>query len=255
MDFKYIYGPVPSWRLGSSLGVDLLSERFKICTFDCIYCQINEPTNFTLKRKVYVSTEELMEEIKQVPQVHIDYITFSGRGEPTLAKNLGEAISEVKKIRPEPIAVLTNSSLIDRKDVREELSLADLVCFKIDASCVNIFNEINRPERGISFERILEGIKEFKGQYKGKLALQVMFVGANKLEAENIAKIAFQIKPDEVQINTPLRECGVKPLSREDMLRIKEYFKGLNTVTVYDAPHKKIKPISTKDTLKRRGKE
>jgi len=118
--YKYIYGPVPSWRLGSSLGIDPLSAKDKICSFDCIYCQIGKTTIHTKKRKVFVSAEQLIEELKSLPPVDIDYITFSGRGEPTLAKNLGEMIAEVKKIRKEPVAVLTNASLLYDKEVRED---------------------------------------------------------------------------------------------------------------------------------------
>ncbi|MFC1805334.1 radical SAM protein, partial [Candidatus Omnitrophota bacterium] len=127
IDLQYIYGPVPSWRLGSSLGIDPISRSKKICSFDCTYCQLGKTEIFSDQRQVFVPTNKIIEEFKLVPLIQIDYITFSGVGEPTLASNLGEAIRGVKEIRKERIAVLTNSSLIDRDDVKRDLLLADLV--------------------------------------------------------------------------------------------------------------------------------
>jgi len=134
-NYKYIYGPVPSWRLGNSLGIDLLSQKNKICNFDYGYCQLKSTSYYTDERKQYVKTEDIIAEIRQLPvNVEIDYLTFSGRGESTLAANLGEAITAVKNLRSEPVAVLTNSALIDREDVRRDLSHADFVVAKLDAS-------------------------------------------------------------------------------------------------------------------------
>ncbi len=252
--YKYIYGPVPSWRLGSSLGIDLLSQKEKICNFDCIYCQLSRTKKYTESRKEYVSANKVIEEIKSLPPVKIDYFTFSGRGEPTLAKNLGESIEAVKKIRKEPVAVLTNSSLMTKKDVRGELLLADFVVAKLDACSQDSLDVMNNPEKNIKFENILDGIKEFRKEYKGKLGLQIMFLKENRDKAKELAKLSKEINLDEVQINTPLRACAVNPLSKEEILEIKEYFKGSNVVSVYDTEHIKVSPISTDDTLRRRGK-
>lgn len=259
---KYIYGPVSSWRLGSSLGIDLISTKEKTCTFDCIYCQVGPCTGTVLprgvqgvsaERKVFVPQDEVIEEIKSLPPVKIDYITFSGRGEPTLAKNLGSVISSIKTIREEKVAVLTNSSLLCRQDVREDLSKANFVIAKLDAYSQRSFELINRPMPGIKFDTIVKNIKEFQVEYKGRLALQIMFVEGNKHKAKELSCIAREISPDEVEINTPLRSCGAQPLSKEELLKIKEYFKGLNPVCVYESPHKKeISPISYEDTLRRR---
>lgn len=249
-DFKYIYGPVPSWRLGSSLGIDLLSQDDKICNFDCIYCQLGRNPGYTLERKLYVPTEDIIKEIQLLPKIHIDYITFSGRGEPTLAINLGETIQEIKNLRKEPIAVLTNGALIGRDDVRQELSLADLVAVKLDVHSQESLEKTNRPGPRIKFEDILNGIKKFRKEYAGKLALQIMFIDEN---AVKLAELAQEIHPDEVEINTPLRPCPVKPLPPSSIIKIKKCFEGLNIVSVYDAEHKEVKPISAKDTLKRRG--
>jgi len=253
-NYKYIYGPVPSWRLGSSLGIDPLSKGEKICTFDCIYCQIGKTKKFTDKREVFVSTEDILEELDMLPPLKIDYITFSGTGEPTLAANLGEMIKEIKKKRSEKIAVLTNSSLMYRMDVVKDLFCADLVVAKLDAAGQAVFEKVNQPIKNIKIDSTIQAIKDFKICFLGKLALQIMFMEQNKNSAEYIARIAKEIKPDEVQLNTPLRPCGVKPLTKSEMDAIEEYFSGLNTVSVYNAEKQDVKPISSKDTLKRRGK-
>ncbi|MBN1526406.1 MAG: radical SAM protein [Candidatus Omnitrophica bacterium] len=253
-NYRYIYGPVPSWRLGSSLGVDPISGDEKACTFDCVYCQIGRTRPLTEERKVFVPTEKITEEMAFLPPLKIDYITFSGTGEPTLAANLGEMIRAVRKIRPEKIAVLTNSSLMHREDVMKDLFLADLVVAKLDASSQDIFELVNHPVRGIKIDAVIRAIKDFRSCYKGKLALQIMFIEENKVYAKKIAHIAKEICPDEVQLNTPLRPCGIEPLTKEEMAALERYFSGLNTVSVYRAEKKEVKPISSKDTLKRRGK-
>ncbi len=253
--FKYIYGPVYSWRLDSSLGIDPISRKGKVCTFDCVYCQIGPTDIFTRKRKVFIPTKKIIEEIKSLPPLKIDYITFSGRGEPTLAENLGEIIGQIKKIRKEKIAVITNSSLIDRRDVRDDLCLADFVMFKIDACSAGLFNRINKPIRGIAPGRILEGIKEFKAIYKGRLAVQIMFVENNRAHVKEIMQIVREIYPDEVQINTPLRPSRVRPLSKKEIDNIKTYFDGMKVISVYDVKRKKDEPICRQDTAARRGRD
>ncbi len=255
--YKYIYGPVPSWRLGSSLGIDLLSQDEKICNFSCLYCQLGRDTEYTSERKLYVSTQKVIDEIKSLPEkLEIDYYTFSGRGEPTLAKNFGETIDALKEISKGPIAVLTNASLIDRSDVQDELKEADFVSLKLDAYSQKLFEKINRPARGINLNKIIRNMKEFKEEYRGRLALQIMFIDKNKNYVDELIKIVKEINPDEVQINTPLRPCKVKPLSREEITIIKEKFEILDSdiVSVYEAEHKKVKSISNEDTLRRRGK-
>lgn len=257
--FKYIYGPVPSWRLGSSLGIDLLSQEEKICNFDCVYCQLGPTKKYTLERKIYVTVEKVVEELEELPDTNIDYVTFSGRGEPTLAANLGEAIKTVKLIRKEPIAVLTNSSLMWLDGVRKELILADFVVAKLDACSSESLQEINRPAKGIGFRAILEGIKEFKKGYRGKLALQIMFIETNEHDVNKYIYLANYINPDEIQVNTPLRPCGAKSLAEKEILKIKDSFiavcKGVNIVSAYDERKvKDILSISDEETLKRRGK-
>ncbi|MBN1869785.1 MAG: radical SAM protein [Candidatus Omnitrophica bacterium] len=252
--YKYIYGPVPSWRLGSSLGIDPVSKGRKICSFDCVYCQIGKTGFFTNERRKFIETREIIDELESLPPMKIDYLTFSGAGEPTLAENLGEMVKAIRQIRREHIAVITNSSLLDNKGVREDLVLTDFVIAKLDAPTQAVFKKINQPMPDISFERVIDGIKTFRQMFKKKLALQIMFIEQNRKYAQEIAQIAKEINPDEVQINTPLRPCDVKPLSRQEIDRIEGYFNGLKTISVYRAETKKIKPISDEDTLKRRGK-
>ena len=253
-NYKYIYGPVPSWRLGSSLGIDPLSKGEKVCTFDCVYCQIGKTKILTDKRETFVKVSDIVEELDSLPPLEVDYITFSGTGEPTLAKNLGQMIKVIKKIRNEKIAVLTNSSLMHRENVQKDLFSADFVVVKLDAPAQNIFELVDQPVRTARIDIIIQAIKDFKSCYLGKLALQIMFIEQNKKYANDIAQIAKEIKPDEVQLNTPLRPCKIKPLTKFEMDTIEGYFSGLNTVSVYSAEKKGVKSISSKDTLRRRGK-
>lgn len=250
---QYIYGPVYSWRLGRSLGVDLLSQKDKICTFDCTYCQLGPTPFYAYERKVYVATDMILGEIESLPDIQIDYITFSGKGEPTLAENLGAAIKAIKRIRKEPIAVITNSSLMHKSDVREDLSLSDLVACKLDAASEEMFAVINKQDERVTFTNTLEGIKEFRSMYKGKLALQVMFTNKNLQEASKIAELAATIKPDEIQINTPLRDTNARSVSKQEISEIKKYFRNFSVISVYDKPKKNIEPLNTECTVSRRS--
>ncbi len=252
-DLKYIYGPVSSWRLGRSLGIDLIANPEKSCSFDCIYCQVGRAKASLAKRQLYVPTENVIEELKKMTRVKIDYLTFSGRGEPTLAKNLGQVIKAIKKIRKEPVAVLTNSSLIDKKDVRRELALADFVIAKLDACWPDLFVKMNHPGSNINFSAILRGLARFRKDYKGILALQIMFVNENKKYAKEMVQIARKINPDEIQINTPTRPSGCKPLSKKEIAGIKSLFSGLNVVCVYDPLAKELRSTDKVDTMQRRG--
>jgi wyosine [tRNA(Phe)-imidazoG37] synthetase (radical SAM superfamily) len=250
-----IYGPVPSWRLGRSLGIDLLPAVNKTCSFDCVYCQLGRTTNPATERGEFVSLARLREELKGIRGITADYVTFSGTGEPTLASNLGQAIEVAKSILPLPIAVLTNSSLMSRKDVRHDLAKADVVVATVDAHNQESFRQINRPVAGLLLSDILEGIKLFRREFKGKLCLEVMFIELNKTFAREIAQVVSSLLPDEVQLNTPLRPCPVKPLTPSQMASIKGDFGSLeNVVTVHEAPKPEVTPLNLKETLRRRPK-
>jgi len=250
-----IYGPVSSWRLGRSLGIDLLSTEGNTCSFDCVYCQLGKTANPLVERRQFVSTEELTTALEKVRGIAADYATFSGVGEPTLASNLGQAIQLARSILRLPVAILTNSSLMPREDVRHELAQADVVVAKVDAPTEELFRQINRPYVGYALDDILQAIKLFRMNYRGKLALQMMFVEANMGYAADMARVAKELSADEVQINTPLRPCPVKPLTPEEIDAIGHEFSGLGQlVTVYESPRPDITPLSLRETLRRRPK-
>jgi len=253
--FNHIYGPLFSWRLGVSLGIDPVCHTGKLCTFDCVYCQIGKTKGLSAKRKVFVKTRDIMEELRVLPDMNIDYITFSGSGEPTLARNLGEIIKEIRKIRKEKIAVITNSSLIDRSDVQKDLALADFVLLKLDAYREELFIDVNRPLKGIRFNNIIKGIKRFRAVYKKRLALQIMFTERNKAYVEDIASLAKTLGIKEVQLNTPLRQSMERPLSKYEMDDIRRYFKGMKISYVYETKKRCVEPISNTATQKRHGRE
>jgi wyosine [tRNA(Phe)-imidazoG37] synthetase (radical SAM superfamily) len=248
-----VYGPVPSWRLGRSLGIDLLPGRGKTCTFDCVYCQLGRTTRPLAERGEFVSLDTLARELEAVRSVRADFVTFSGTGEPTLAANLGEAIGLARGALGLPVAVLTNSSLMTREDVRRDLAGADVVVAKLDAPDERLFQRVNRPLPGISVKEVIDAIRVFRDAYGGRLALQMMFVEANRRGARALAAIAGDLSPDEVQINTPLRPCPVAPLPPETLAAVGERFRGLRGVhTVYEASRPDVTPFDVEETLRRR---
>ena len=251
-----IYGPVPSWRLGRSLGVDLVSTQGKTCSFDCVYCQLGRTIHRTSRREEYVPLGRIENELALIQEIEIDYVTFSGIAEPTLASNLGQAINLVKSHLAYPVAVLTNASLMFAEDVRRDLSQADVVVAKLDAPDEALFQEINQPVAGISFQQTCEGIKQFRKEFSGTLALQMMFIAANKGQAHEMAEQAEEIRPDEIQLNTPLRPCAVEPLSEQDMISVKREFRhfGDNAIMVYESVKPLVQPMNMAETLRRRPK-
>ena len=255
-----LYGPVPSWRLGRSLGVDLLPGKGKICSFDCVYCQLGRTSRCTIERQVYVETEKLERDLDALPLTgaDVDYLTFSGTGEPTLAANLGEAIDLVRN-RPAfqdlPVAVLTNSTLLSRPDVCRDLAHADLVVAKMDAPDEALFQSINRPVAGVSWFQVLKGIRAFRKTFDGKLALQMMFVEANRQRADEMATLARGLNPDEVQLNTPLRASPTPPLERAAMAEIERVFSGLPVVNVYHARPPRVRAMDMPEMRRRRPAE
>ncbi|MBN2512679.1 MAG: radical SAM protein, partial [Sedimentisphaerales bacterium] len=153
---EYIFGPVPSRRLGRSLGVDLVP--FKTCSYDCIYCQLGRTTNKTLERKEWLPLAEITDQLKQKLYLKPDYITLSGSGEPTLFSRCRDLIGKIKESTDVPVAVLTNGSLLWMPEVRESLLEADLVIPSLDAGSERLFQYVNRPHPDISFDKMLEGL-------------------------------------------------------------------------------------------------
>ncbi len=249
---KTVYGPVPSWRLGRSLGIDLIAQE-KTCSFDCVYCQLGRTKNKTCKLRKFVSIERIEKDLREIiNEVKVDFITFSGMGEPTLASNLGKATDVIRELSDLPIAILTNSSLFSRKEVRKNLSKLDFIIAKLDVPNEKLLNEINRPVKEITFDKILNGIKKVRKEFNGKFAIQMMFIDKNKDYASKMADLAREIEPDEVQIDTPLRPCRIKPLNPKELRKIKIRFKGLNTISVYEVKRPNVEVIDVDETKKRR---
>ena len=226
---KYIFGPVPSRRLGRSLGVDLVP--YKTCTFDCIYCDLGRTTHKTVSRQSYVPPEEIQGELEltlSVLEKKPDYITLSGSGEPTLNTNIGEIIRRIKEITSTPVAVLTNSSLLSLDEVRRDLSEADVVLPSLDAITPALFEYINRPHPSLRIEEIISGLIQFRKQYRGQIWLEILFcrgVNDDKEEIEKLKEVIERIKPDRIQLNTPVRppaEDFAFPLTLGQLEEIRE---------------------------------
>lgn len=199
-----VYGPVRSWRVGLSLGIDLLFVN-SICSFRCIYCQLGKINLHTLERKVYVPTERVMNDLQRSAWRDADIITLSGSGEPTLAANMGEAIREIKRYTGKPLLVLTNATLLGDAAVRSELCEADRVFCKLDAATEESFRMINRPVAGVTLGSIVEGIKRFKLEYDGQLSIQTMLMRFHQKQLKQLAALLNEIRPDEVHLGVPLR--------------------------------------------------
>jgi wyosine [tRNA(Phe)-imidazoG37] synthetase (radical SAM superfamily) len=201
-----IFGPVPSRRLGRSLGVDLVP--FKTCTYDCIYCQLGRTTHKTVERREWVPLDDVLAQLRERLNVSPDYITLSGSGEPTLYSRLDELIDRIRSLTDIPVAVLTNGSLLWQAEVRRQLMNAHLVIPSLDAGDNAMFNSVNRPDESICFENMLEGLSTFRKEYKGDYWLEVFFLAgytAIKSEAEKIINCVRRIRPDRVQLNTSTR--------------------------------------------------
>ncbi len=251
---RFIYGPIDSWRLKRSLGVDLISQEGRICSFDCIYCQIQRSQKLTSKRKEFVDIEEVRNELEEALEKvgdKTDYITFSGMGEPTLALNLDEAVEMVKDVSDKPIAVLTNGSLFHLKEVREALKKVDYVIASLDASNEMNFKTINEPDDDTDLQRIIEGYKKFGDEYGGTFAIEVMFVQQNKDSAEDIAELVKDMAADEVQLNTPLRPSIVEPLDESKLKKFEKYFQPLETKNVYEAKRTDTPNMEDVDVISR----
>ena len=252
---KTVYGPVSSWRLGKSLGVDLICSKEKICSFNCKYCQLGNKGIKTKKRKEFIQIKQIKTDVsKALKLTNPDVITFSGTGETTLASNLYSAVNTIRKLIDLPIAILTNSSMMNIDDVGNTLEKFDIVVAKLDASNQKIFEKINQPVNNILLDDIVDGIKKFKKNFSGKLSIQIMFTDDNIAIVDDLVKILENINPDEVQINTPLRSCPVKPLTKDQInfIEAKFNFVGLNTISVYKSYKPRTKTLDKMEVFFRR---
>ena len=230
--YRYLYGPVPSRRLGASLGIDLIPK--KVCSYDCIYCQIGKTTHRTQKRKAYYPTDAIKQELKEFlsdPEnaKRVDILTFSGSGEPTLHKDIGELIRYLKGWTPLPVAVITNGSLLWDPGVQDDLLSADRVVPSLDAVVAESFETVNRPVAGLSVDRVINGLKVFRERYRGQLWVEVLLCqGVNDREADIVAlkRVLDETGPDKIQLNTVVRppsEEIAQPLAQARLEEIKTY--------------------------------
>lgn len=226
----YVYGPVNSRRLGGSLGIDLTPKR--VCSVDCIYCEEASPTaTLTIQRDDYAPVTAVIDEVKAKANPKLDYLTFSGAGEPTLHKGIAQVIQGIKPLGI-PIAVLTNSTLLHLPQVREDISKADLVIPSLDAVSEEVFKLVNRPCKEISAALVVEGLKAFASEFQGCIWLEVLLVkGINDSEQEvmAMAQVANNMRIDKVQLNTVSRATtvkGVEPVDYERMVQLSLYFKA-----------------------------
>lgn len=229
---RIVYGPVSSWRLGSSLGIDPICRDPKVCTYNCIYCQLGRRGIVTDRKSQFVRTEELVEELKTMKKKEIDVVTFSGTGEPMLASNLKEMAEAIKERYDIPLAILTNSSLFSNGRL-ETLESFDIVIAKLDAATEKTFRRVNRPHGSIEFEKVLEGIFNVSDQFSGSFRLQIMLVEANLQEAGQLADLCREIGPEIVYLNTPLRPCAVSPLKKSDIDSIRNDFREHTVESIF----------------------
>ena len=227
---SYIYGPVPSRRLGFSLGVDILP--FKTCSMDCVYCQLGSNGMTTVRRREYIPAAAVLEQVKAALAAgrKIDAVTFSGSGEPGLNSGIGRIIRGIKEMTDIPVVVLTNSSCLAGRQGRREFSAADIVVPSLDAAAERIFKKINRPHPKLTAARIIDGLVRFRREFQGKIWLEIMLVkGINDGPAhlKKLKEAADRIKPDKIQLNTVVRppaEKSSRPLSRAELERVRAYF-------------------------------
>jgi wyosine [tRNA(Phe)-imidazoG37] synthetase (radical SAM superfamily) len=223
---KYVFGPVPSRRLGRSLGIDPVP--LKTCNWNCVYCQLGRSAPLVSERREYAPPGEILREVAQALAERgkeTDWITFAGSGEPLLHSGIGGLIEGVKKMTEIPVAVLTNGSFLHLSEVREALYPADAVLPSIDAGSAGLFRKINRPHPDFSFERHVEGLVEFRRSYKGKFWPEVVLVrGVNDTvqALEDIAGVLRRLEPDIVHINVPTRppaETWVEQPDEDGLMR------------------------------------
>ncbi len=229
---SHLFGPVPSRRLGRSLGVDLIPG--KTCPFDCLYCEVG-PTTRQIQRRLEYRAGEIIRELEEYLQHHgtdLDVITLAGSGEPTLNLGLGRIIARLKEMTAIPVAVLTNGALLHLPEVRRELQPADIVLPSLDAAREATFRRINRPLAGFTLAQLICGLQAFRTEYRGRLWLEVMLLkGLNDSpeELELLARQVLGLAPDKVQLNTAVRpvvDAAARPLSREGMEAIAAYLPG-----------------------------
>ncbi len=250
----HLFGPVPSRRLGMSLGVDMVPH--KVCSFNCVYCECGKTTVHTSERKEYVPVDEVITELKEFLRENPapDYITFSGAGEPTLNSRIGEVIKFIKEDYPDiPLAVLTNGSLLSDENVRQEIMPADLVLPSLDAASTKAFRKIDRPHPGIRLEEYIEGLVKFTEEFKGQVWLEVMIIPGYNDKVEDLMLLRdalIRINPDRIQLNTldrPGTKADLEAASLDNLNEIIEMWGLENVEIIARPPERKEKKSYRKD--------
>ncbi len=226
VDQQHLFGPVPSRRLGLSLGVDIIP--LKTCTQNCIYCQLGIACRQIMQRRSFVSVEEVLRQLKArlTEGLCADFITFSGSGEPTLNKDIGKIIDGMRKLTDIRIAVITNGTLLSDPQVRADCCKADVVLPSLDAGDAETFEKINRPHRDIRFETFVGGLCRFRDEYDGQIWLEVFLVASVNTDADQIEKmsrIIEQVRPDKVQLNSAVRpavEAAARQVGEDELCEI-----------------------------------
>ncbi len=264
MKYKYLFGPVPSRRLGVSLGIDIIP--YKTCTLNCVYCECGRTTRLTATRKEYAPVKEVIYELREYLQKEpeLDYVTFSGSGEPTLHSKIDIIIHFIKEYFPRyNVAVLTNGTLFTEEEVRVALRRADLVIPSLDAAAEDVFKKLNRPHGSLSCEKVISGLAQFRKEYPGEIRLEVFIVPGLNDGEEHIAmlrKAVQKINPDRIQLNTldrPGAEPWVRTARDEEIQQFAKYLGDNVEIIGKFKPRNGITSFSGKEqsillTLKRR---
>ncbi len=243
--YKHLFGPVPSRRLGMSLGIDLIPK--KVCSLNCVYCEVGKTTKLTTDRMEYVKYDQVITELEQFmsKKPKIDYITFSGSGEPTLNSRMGDVLRFVKKNYPEvKTAVLTNGTLFFEKKLRAELLQADVILPSLDAASQEVFEKIDRPNAKIKIDNYIQGLIDLREEYKGKIWLEIFLLknyNDSEKELDLLKKAIIKINPDSIQLNTldrPGTVMDLIPLSRNELQKIIDYWKLPKVEIIASAPER-----------------
>lgn len=244
--YKFIFGPVPSRRLGMSLGVDLVPK--KVCSLDCVYCEVGKTTKLTLERKEYIKLDTLKEELTHYFKNNPDpeYITFSGSGEPTLNIFIGEVLQFIKQNKPHiPIAVLTNGTMLFDENVRAAIKEANVILPSLDAATESVFKKINRPQNDLKIDKYIQGLIDFRKEFKGVIWLEVFILpdyNDSPHELNELKKAIMKIKPDSIQLNTLDRPGTVPNLrgaTRIELERIVRLWDLENLEIIAASPERK----------------
>jgi len=238
---RFVIGPLHSRRLGVSLGVGIIPH--KVCSLDCVYCEVGATTDLTIDRKAFLNISDILDELSTslASQPTIDYITFSGMGEPTLHSGIGQLIVEIKKRwKQYKLCLITNSTLFTSDTLCREILLCDLIMPSLDAVSPEVFTAINRPHPALSAKDMIASLCAFRKIYKNQMWLEIFLIeGVNDTisELSLLKEACSRIKPDKIHLNSldrPGTESWVKKVSPQRLTEINEFFSPLPAEIVGD---------------------